>query len=77
VNRRGAGLLRSRDGGRTWVPTGFSSGLDAPVVAVAVGPDDHVAVATTAGDIQKSRDGGRTWQKVLAASRPVAGEGGQ
>ena len=77
VNRRGAGLLRSRDGGGTWEPTGLFSGLDAPVVAVAVGPGDHVAVATTAGDIQRSRDGGRTWQKVLVAGRPVAGEGGR
>jgi photosystem II stability/assembly factor-like uncharacterized protein len=77
VNRSGAGLLRSRDGGGTWEPIGFSSDLDAPVVAVAVGPGDRVAVATTAGDIQRSRDGGRTWHKVLAAGRPVAGEGGR
>jgi photosystem II stability/assembly factor-like uncharacterized protein len=75
VNRRDAGLLRSRDGGGTWEPTGFFSGSDAAVVAVAVGPGDHVAVATTGGDIQRSRDGGRTWQKVLVAGRPVAGEG--
>jgi hypothetical protein len=77
VNRRDAGLLRSRDGGGTWEPTGFFSGTDAPVVAVAVGPDDHVAVATTAGDIERSRDGGRTWRKVLVTGRPVADEGGR
>lgn len=77
VNRRDAGLLRSRDGGGTWEPTGFFSGSDAPVAAVVVGPGDHVAVATTGGNIQRSRDGGRTWQKVLVAGRPVAGEGGR
>jgi photosystem II stability/assembly factor-like uncharacterized protein len=71
VDRAGSGLLRTVDGGRTWEPTGFFSGLETPVVALAAGPGDHVAVATSGADVARSRDGGRTWQTLVRRGRPA------
>lgn len=68
----GPGLMRSRDGGGKWEPAGLAVDPRTPVVAVAVGPGNHVAVATTAADVVRSRDGGRSWQTVLARGRPLA-----
>ncbi|HXG03849.1 MAG TPA: YCF48-related protein [Candidatus Binatia bacterium] len=67
----GAGLVRSRDGGTTWERLRLVAGLRTPVVALAVGPGDRLAVATAAGDVHRSSDGGRTWRPVLEHGRPV------
>jgi photosystem II stability/assembly factor-like uncharacterized protein len=72
ASTRSAGLVRSRDGGETWESTGFSAGPETPVIAIALGPDDRVAVATTAADVLVSRDGGRTWGKRLERGRVTA-----
>lgn len=72
VARSDLGLLRSRDGGATWEPTGFIADARTPVVAVAIGPGNHVAIATTRADVLRSRDGGRTWQRLLEQGRVAA-----
>jgi len=71
VARPDAGLMRSRDGGATWEAAGLVGGAQAPVVAIAVGPGDDVAVATAQADVLRSRNGGRTWQRVLGRGRVV------
>jgi photosystem II stability/assembly factor-like uncharacterized protein len=74
VHGPGRGLMRSRDAGATWVAVGFVTGADKPVIALAAGPGERVAVATTAADVLRSTDGGRNWQRLLdrgrAAIRP-------
>lgn len=70
VARGDRGLMRSRDGGATWGATSFAARTDAIVVALAVGPESHVVVATSGSDVLRSRDGGRTWQAILERGRP-------
>lgn len=72
VSRPDLGLLRSRDGGATWEPTALRMEASVRVVALAVGPDSHLVVATTRSDVVRSRDGGRTWLAVVERGRPVA-----
>ncbi|HLC40197.1 MAG TPA: hypothetical protein VJO34_01060 [Methylomirabilota bacterium] len=71
VARSDRGLMRSRDGGGKWEPTGFVADPRAPVVALAVGPGEHVVIAATGSDVLRSRDGGKTWQWVLERGRLV------
>lgn len=71
VARSDRGLMRSRDGGAKWEPAGFVGDPRAPVVALAVGPGEHVVIATTGSDVLRSRDGGQTWQRVLERGRLV------
>jgi hypothetical protein len=73
VARPDLGLMRSRDGGATWERTGIVADAWSPVVALAVGPGDHVVIATTQSDVLRSRDGTRTWERVLERGRVVAG----
>lgn len=73
VARPDRGLMRSRDGGATWESTSFAGDARAPVVAIAVGPDDSVVLATTDATVLRSRDAGRTWQSVLERGRPPIG----
>jgi hypothetical protein len=73
LHGQSAGLMRSRDGGVTWEPLGFAAGARTPVVALAVGAGERLALATTAGDVRRSSDGGRTWRAVLEHGR-FAGE---
>ncbi len=68
-DRSDLGLLRSRDRGETWERTGFFSGADDPVVALAAGPGDRVVVATLRANILRSRDGGRTWHRLVDRGR--------
>lgn len=73
ADRAGAGLLGSRDAGKTWQPTGFFAGQGTPAIALAVGPGEHIAVATSGADIARARDAGRTWETVVKRGQPVAG----
>jgi len=73
VARSDGRLMRSSDGGATWVPTGFVGDTRTVVVALAAGPGESVVLATTNSDVLRSRDGGRTWQRVLERGRPVTG----
>jgi photosystem II stability/assembly factor-like uncharacterized protein len=68
----GPGLLRSRDGGSAWEAVNGVVPAGSVAVALAVGPGDHVVVATSKADILRSRDGGRTWKAVLEQGRPVS-----
>jgi len=68
----GRGLLRSRDGVGAWEAVGAVVPAGSVAVALAVGPGDHVVVATSKSDIVRSRDGGRTWKAVLEQGRPVS-----
>ncbi|HYU40724.1 MAG TPA: YCF48-related protein, partial [Vicinamibacteria bacterium] len=57
------GLLRSSDGGRTWVRPGL--GLADEVSALAVSPNDiDVVVAMNALGVFRSGDGGQSWTQV-------------
>jgi len=69
----GAGLLRSRDAAATWEQTGFAADPRAAVIAMAVGPGDHLALATVRSDVVRSRDAGRTWLAVVERGRPASG----
>jgi len=73
VARPDRGLLRSRDGGATWESTSFAGDARKPVVAIAVGPAENVALATTDASVLRSRDAGRTWQAVMERGRPATG----
>lgn len=59
------GLLRSRDGGRTWTPAASASGFAASAITFA--PSDPRRVYLAAGsDIWRSPDRGATWKKLGA-----------
>jgi photosystem II stability/assembly factor-like uncharacterized protein len=73
LHGQGAGLMCSRDGGITWEPLGFHAVTRTPVVALATGPGERLALATAAGDVHRSADGGRTWRAVLVHGR-LAGD---
>jgi photosystem II stability/assembly factor-like uncharacterized protein len=73
VARSDRGLMRSRDGGATWESTSFVGDARTPVVAIAVGPGENVALATTDSTVLRSLDGGRTWQPVLKRGRSATG----
>ncbi len=73
VARSDRGLVRSRDGGATWESTSFVGDARTPVVAIAVGPGENVALATTDSTVLRSRDGGRRWQLFLEQGRPAPG----
>jgi hypothetical protein len=73
VARPDRGLMQSHDGGATWESTGFSKDARTPVVAIAIGPGDSVALATTDSTVLRSRDAGRTWQPMLEQGRPATG----
>lgn len=47
VARPDRGFMRSRDGGATWESTGFVGDARTPVIAIADGPGEHVALAIT------------------------------
>jgi len=72
VVRSDLGLMRSRDGGTTWQASGYVGDVKAPVVALVVGPGEHVALATIGSNVLRSRNGGLSWQTVLAQGRPVS-----
>jgi len=69
VARAGYGLMRSVDAGATWRPTELAAKPNEPVIAIALGPDGKVAVATTAASVAVSDDGGRSWRPVLDRGR--------
>jgi photosystem II stability/assembly factor-like uncharacterized protein len=66
----GAGLLASGDAGDHWRTTAQPA-VDGAIVAIAVGPGQHVAVATSTADISRSTNGGDEWQRVLVHGRPA------
>lgn len=67
-----AGVVESRDGGRTWEPLG-SPGMAMSVTTVGGSIDDLVVAGN--GQAARSRDGGRTWEpiEVPGATLVVAG----
>lgn len=64
-----AGLLASDDAGDAWRAT-VQPRIDGPVVALAVGPGQHVAVATATAAVSRSANGGKEWQPILVRGRP-------
>jgi hypothetical protein len=62
VARAGYGLMQSDDAAATWRPTELAAKPNEPVIAIALGPDGKVAVATTGASISVLDDGGRTWR---------------
>jgi protein-disulfide isomerase len=73
ASRSDLGLMRSRDGGATWEPTGFVADAGTPVIAAAVGPGEHAVIATTRSDVLRSGDGARTWRRILEQGRWASG----
>lgn len=71
VHQGGQGLARTQDGGATWGAPLLFTGLQTPIIALAVGPADQVVVATSGADVMRSRDGGRTWETLVQRGRPV------
>jgi photosystem II stability/assembly factor-like uncharacterized protein len=66
-----AGLLASDNAGDRWRAT-VQPKVDGPAVALAVGPGQHVAVATANADVSRSANDGREWQPVLIRGRPAS-----
>lgn len=62
---RGAGLLKSDDGGETWELRGVEEFTGAAFAELAVSPHhpEHLLAATTRG-LFRSRDEGRSWQRL-------------
>ena len=65
------GLLASDDAGNAWRAT-VQPSIDGPAVALAVGPGQHVAIATATADVSRSANGGKQWQPVLVRGRPAS-----
>lgn len=66
ASSRSRGLLKSEDGGRSWVPTA----LESNVVAIAVDPTNPSVVYVNRGGpdaLSKSTDGGATWTDLHAS----------
>lgn len=74
-----AGLLVSRDRGRTWQTVHLPSGVAYPSVIGSDGPWTYAIASTSAHQSMTfiaSTDGGRTWKRVtLAKTQPVDGQG--
>jgi photosystem II stability/assembly factor-like uncharacterized protein len=66
------GVLRSRDGGKTWSFVGADVGMET-VYAVAFDPsnEDRVAAAGFEGGVFVSDDGGETWTPAGLADRRI------
>jgi cysteine-rich repeat protein len=61
--------FKSTDGGRTWLPTGLSSG---PADGLAIDPSTPTTLyAAVPGGVLKSTDGGATWSGVDFPGLPV------
>jgi len=67
--RAGYGLMLSDDAGATWRPTGLVAMPKEPVIAIAPGPGNKVAVATAVASVSVSDDGGKSWRLVLDKGR--------
>ena len=81
----GAGVFKSVDAGRSWVPSGLGQTPRQPggrrgegnVFSLVVDPTDSsvvyaVAGTAAAGHVSKSIDGGRTWRTLAASPSPVS-----
>ena len=77
VGNANAGVVRSRDGGRTWerteqgLPTPLRANVEA--MALAAWPGGFsLFLGTTDGDVFGSDDGGASWQAVALHLPPVS-----
>jgi hypothetical protein len=63
------GLLRSRDGGATWVrvPAPIEDGAYATAIAATAETAEVVFVGTSTADVLRSDDGGATWTAMVVA----------
>jgi photosystem II stability/assembly factor-like uncharacterized protein len=59
----GGGVVRSIDGGRTWIPVGLSG--DTVGILTVQPSDPHVLLAGTNGGLYRSQDGGQSWRLLL------------
>ncbi|GAB4573338.1 MAG: glycosyl hydrolase [Anaerolineae bacterium] len=62
---RGAGLLRSEDGGRTWQAAGLP-GQTVKAIGLTPANPQQIIVGTKPPALFLSRDGGETWQELAA-----------
>lgn len=65
------GLLRSTDGGRTWMNASF--GLESLEVSTLIWANDQTLLAAARDGIYRSRDAGRAWRLIYAAGEDEAG----
>src|SRR5437870_6661427 len=64
------GLVRSEDGGHTWLNAyeSFLTGQLLATSSVALSPEyehDHIVFAGVHGGVVRSNDGGRTWRSAI------------
>jgi hypothetical protein len=67
---RGAGILKSTDGGETWAQLGGTANPDfhyVQKIVISRGASQRIYAATRTG-VMRSSDGGATWRKVLDGS---------
>lgn len=73
----GYGILRSRDGGKTWANVGREAFGTAVVERILVDPQNSKKVLVSAGGakggIFRSLDSGQTWERVLGHANGVQG----
>lgn len=62
------GVLRSDDGGRTWMPVGLT-GCDVRAIAVSPAGEHAVYAGTRPVGLYLSRDGGESWSELSALRR--------
>jgi photosystem II stability/assembly factor-like uncharacterized protein len=56
------GLLRTNDGGRSWVDASF--GLESLEVSALIWAVDNTLLAATSDGVYRSRDAGRAWRRI-------------
>lgn len=64
------GVIRSPDGGRTWIRTAVGTADDIPVLAASPDDPDRIAAATRSGFFL-SHDGGGTWKRTSPGLKGV------
>ena len=76
----GAGLLRSTDGGQTWLPvmdgmdngSNGASGMSGLASGMALAANGKIGYAGIRGGLSKSTDGGTTWSRIPFPAANVA-----
>lgn len=68
ISNDGAGVMISKDLGKTWSNVGLDLGEDAASV-ISVNPKNanHIAVTTFGTSMHVSEDGGQTWEQIITS----------
>jgi photosystem II stability/assembly factor-like uncharacterized protein len=68
ISNEGAGVMISKDLGKSWSNVGLDLGEDAASV-ISVNPKNanHIAVTTFGTSMHVSEDGGQTWEQIITS----------